>query len=130
MLAMREAQRQAFEAESTLTLGYARDVLHRTDETGRQALAGIGALVRSGLPPCSSVARELMREIDLTSTYLQAIGYVRDGVLFCSSMTGAPVPLGALSFRTSKGVGFYLDVPIRTTFGHPCWRWNATATPC
>jgi len=119
MLAMREAQRQAFEAESALTLGYARDVLHRTDETGRQALAGIGALVRSGLPPCSSAARELMREIDLTSTYLQAIGYVRDGVLFCSSMTGAPVPLGALSFRTSKGVGFYLDVPIRTTFGHP-----------
>jgi hypothetical protein len=46
--------RQAFDAESALTLGYARDVLHRTDETGRQALAGIEALVRSGLPPCSA----------------------------------------------------------------------------
>ena len=118
-LAMREAQRQAFDAESDLTLGYARDVLHRTDETGRQALAGIGTLVASSLPPCSPAARELMREIDLTSTYLQAIGYVRDGVLVCSSMTGAPVPLGPMSFRTSNGVGFYLDVPIRTTYGHP-----------
>jgi sensor c-di-GMP phosphodiesterase-like protein len=118
-LAMREAQRQAFDAESALTLGYARDVLHRTDETGRQALAGIKALVDSGLPPCSDGARELMREIDLTSTYLQAIGYVRNGVLVCSSMTGAPVPLGALSFRTADGLDLYLDVPIRSTYGHP-----------
>jgi sensor c-di-GMP phosphodiesterase-like protein len=118
-LALREARRQAFDAEAALTLGYARDVLHRTDETGRQALAGIGTLVRSGLPPCSDGARELMREIDLTSTYLQAIGYVRDGVLVCSSTTGAPVPLGTLSFRTPRGVGFYLDVPIKTTYGHP-----------
>ncbi|WP_230029569.1 EAL domain-containing protein [Massilia sp. Bi118] len=118
-LAWREAERQAFDAETALTLGYARDVLHRTDETGRQALAGIQALVHSGLPPCSNGARELMREIDLTSTYLQAIGYVRDGVMVCSSMTGAPVPLGAMSFRTSRDVEFYLDVPIRTTYGHP-----------
>jgi sensor c-di-GMP phosphodiesterase-like protein len=118
-LALREARRQAFDAESTLTLGYARDVLHRTDETGNQALAGIQALVRSNLPPCSDAARELMREIDLTSTYLQAIGYVRDGRLVCSSMTGAAIPLGPLSFRTSTGISFYLDVPIRATYGHP-----------
>jgi sensor c-di-GMP phosphodiesterase-like protein len=118
-LAVREAKRQAFDAESTLTLGYARDVLHRTDETGRQALAGIESLVRSGLPPCSDAARELMREIDLTSTYLQAIGYVRDGVLVCSSMTGAAIPLGPVSFRTSTGIDFYLNVPIRSTYGHP-----------
>jgi sensor c-di-GMP phosphodiesterase-like protein len=118
-LAMREAQRQAFDAESALTLGYARDVLHRTDETGRQALAGIDTLVRSGLPPCSDAARELMREIDLTSTYLQAIGYVRDGVLVCSSMTGSAIPLGQASFRASTGIGFYLNVPVRATFGHP-----------
>jgi sensor c-di-GMP phosphodiesterase-like protein len=118
-LALREARRQAFDAEAAETLGYARDVLHRTDETGRQALAGIAALEHSGLPPCSAAARELMREIDLTSTYLQAIGYVRDGVLTCSSMTGPPVPLGPLSFRTSTGNAFYLEVPIRTTYGHP-----------
>jgi sensor c-di-GMP phosphodiesterase-like protein len=117
-LALREAQRQAFDAEAALTLAYAEDVLHRTDETGRQAQAGITALLRSGLPPCSDGARELMREIDLTSTYLQAIGYVRDGVLVCSSMTGAPVPLGPPTFRTSNRVTFYLDVPVRMTYGH------------
>ena len=38
-LALQEAQRQAFDAESSLTLAYAHDVLHRTDETARQALA-------------------------------------------------------------------------------------------
>jgi sensor c-di-GMP phosphodiesterase-like protein len=118
-LALHEARRQAFDTESALTLGYARDVLHRTDETGRQALAGITALRRSNLPPCSDAARELMREIDLTSTYLQAIGWVRDGVLACSSMAGAAIPLGPVSFRTAAGVAFYLNVPIRSTYGHP-----------
>jgi sensor c-di-GMP phosphodiesterase-like protein len=118
-LALREAKRQAFDAESALTLGYARDVLHRTDETGRQTLAGIEALVRSNLPPCSDAARELMREIDLTSTYLQAIGYVRDGVLVCSSTAGKAIPLGPVSFRTSRGISYYQDVPIRSTYGHP-----------
>jgi sensor c-di-GMP phosphodiesterase-like protein len=118
-LALREAQHQAFDTEAALTLGYARDVLHRTDETGRQALAGIAMLAGSGLPPCSERARELMREIDLTSTYLQAIGYVQDGAVTCSSMTGPPVPLGALAFRTAQGIGFYLDVPVRTPNGRP-----------
>jgi sensor c-di-GMP phosphodiesterase-like protein len=118
-LALREARRQAFDADAALTLDYARDVLHRTDETGRQALAAMEILVRSGLPPCSDGARALMREIDLTSTYLQAVGYMRNGALVCSSMTGPPVPLGPLSFRGSNGVGFYLDVPVTTTHGHP-----------
>ncbi|ALK97393.1 hypothetical protein AB595_12440 [Massilia sp. WF1] len=118
-LALREAQRQAFDADAALTLSYARDVLHRSDETARQARAGVIALTRSGLPPCSAGARALMREIDLTSTYLQAIGYVQNGALTCSSMTGQAVPLGALSFRTADGLSYYLDVPVRTTYGHP-----------
>jgi sensor c-di-GMP phosphodiesterase-like protein len=119
MLAWREAQRQAFDAEAAITLGYAHDVLHRTDETDRQVEAGIRAMVRSGLPPCSADAHELMREIDLSSTYLQAIGYVRDGVIDCSSTGGAPIPLGALSFHTEDGFDLYLDVPLQTTYGHP-----------
>jgi sensor c-di-GMP phosphodiesterase-like protein len=118
-LALGEARRQAFAAEAALTLGYARDVLHRADETGRQAAAGIQTMVRSGQPPCSPRAYELMREIDLTSTYLQAIGYVRGGVLVCSSITGPPVPLGTPNFRTTAGVTFYLDVPVQNTYGHP-----------
>jgi sensor c-di-GMP phosphodiesterase-like protein len=119
MLAWREAQRQAFATEAALTLGYAHDVLHRTDETDRQVEAGIRTLVHSGLPPCSAEARELMREIDLTSTYLQAIGYVSKGVIVCSSTSGTPIPLGPLSFHTEDRFDLYLDVPIRTTYGHP-----------
>jgi sensor c-di-GMP phosphodiesterase-like protein len=118
-LAQREAHRQAFDAEAALTLGYAHDVLHRADETGSQALAGIETLVRTRLPPCSPGARELMREIDLTSPYLQAIGYVRDGALACSSITGPPVPLGTPTFRTTAGTTFYLDVPVQNTSAHP-----------
>jgi sensor c-di-GMP phosphodiesterase-like protein len=118
-LANVEAQRQAFDAEAAQTLGYAQDVLHRSDETGRQAQAGIKALIAYGLPPCSAGARELMRKIDLTSTYLQAIGYVSNGALDCSSMAGAPVPLGPRSFRSGNGVDFYLDVPVLGAGDHP-----------
>jgi sensor c-di-GMP phosphodiesterase-like protein len=118
-LALREARRQALDVETAVTLVYARDVLHRADESGGQALAGITALSHSGLPPCSPGARELMREIALASTYLQAIGYVRDGLVVCSSVTGPPVPLGRRAFRTTAGDDFYLDVPVQTTYGHP-----------
>ncbi|HEX8604277.1 MAG TPA: EAL domain-containing protein, partial [Pseudoduganella sp.] len=111
-LAMQEAERQALRAESDLVQGYARDVLRRFDETGRQALVGIARLERSGLPPCSADARALMRDIDLTSTYLQAIGYARDGDIVCSSMGADAIPLGAATFRSASGADVYTRIPL------------------
>jgi sensor c-di-GMP phosphodiesterase-like protein len=111
-LALREARRQAYEVEAGIVLAYARDVLHRADETGRQARAGIDAMRRSGLIPCSPQARDLMRRIDLASSYLQAIGHVRDKVLDCSSLGLPPLPLGQHSYTTPAGVVFHTDVAV------------------
>ncbi|NNG22485.1 EAL domain-containing protein [Telluria aromaticivorans] len=111
-LAWNEAQRQAYQTESTLALGYAKDVLRRLDETGGQSLQGIERLERIGSGPCSPEAQALMRQIDLTSTYIQAIGHISNGTLICSSMGYAPVSLGAQAFRSSTGVILYTAIPI------------------
>ena len=110
-LAWNEAQRQALAAEAELALAFARDVRYRADQIVRQVDDGIARLARSGYPPCSGPARALMREIDLTSTHLQAIGYSRDGVMICSSLGDAPIDLGDNSFLTGKGTRLFLNVP-------------------
>lgn len=111
-LAFQEAERQALDAESKLALAYARDVRYRADELGKQAESVINRVAQLGYTPCSNKARALLYEIDLTSTYLQAIGYVRNGMLVCSSLGDLPTPLGSTSFRTSTGAILYLDVPL------------------
>ncbi|KQQ89260.1 hypothetical protein ASF77_11495 [Massilia sp. Leaf139] len=111
-LAWHESRRQAREAAAELALGYALDVLHRSDETSRQAQRAIGLLEQAGHPPCSPVELTLMRELDLTSTYLQAVGHVGAGRMLCSSMGAFVFDLGPEAFRTSRGVAIYLDVPL------------------
>ncbi|MBB3221288.1 EAL domain-containing protein [Pseudoduganella umbonata] len=116
-LAWKEAQRQAFDAEAELALAFARDVRYRADQIVRQVDNGIALLVRSGYPPCSDQARALMREVDLTSTHLQAIGYSRDGVMVCSSLGDAAIELGSNSFVTGKGTRLFLNVPVGSRTG-------------
>ena len=118
-LAMREAGQQAYRAESELALGYASDIVRRADDTEQQALAGIDLLERSGQPPCSDASQALMRRIDLTSTYIQAIGYVENGVLVCSSLGGERASLGTQAFRSSTGVTLYTRVPLSDDLQSP-----------
>jgi sensor c-di-GMP phosphodiesterase-like protein len=118
-LAMREAGQQAYRAESDLALGYARDILRRGDATAQQALAGIRQLERSGQPPCSAASQALMRRIDLTSIYIQAIGHVQDGVMVCSSLGDDPAALGTQAFRTSTGVTLYTGIPLSDELKSP-----------
>lgn len=111
-LAMYEARRQAYAAQASLTASYAREVLHRTEETLGQAFDAIDQVDRAGYPPCSPSDLALMREIDLTSSYIQAIGHVRDGTMKCSSVGGPPVPLGAVAFHSLHGTTVYGAVPL------------------
>jgi sensor c-di-GMP phosphodiesterase-like protein len=110
LLTWQEAKRQAYEIEAERVLGYAGDVLHRADAAGQQAANGIRKLAQSGLAPCSAPSQALMRQINLTSPYVQAIGYVRDGILVCSSLGNTPLSLGSNTFQTSTGYTFYLNV--------------------
>ena len=111
-LAYAESRRQAYRIEAEMALNYAHEVLRRADGTAQQAYRGMQRLKDSGLPPCSAESQRLMREIDLTSTYIQAIGHVRGGAMVCSSMGTGGESLGGEVFRTSRGVVLYTAVPL------------------
>jgi sensor c-di-GMP phosphodiesterase-like protein len=111
-LALREARRQAYAAESDQVRHYAMDVLQRVDGTARQFNAAFRKLEETRFPPCSPESLALMRQIDLGSSYLQAVGYVQEHSIGCSSMRGAPLELGSATLRTATGFTFYLDVPL------------------
>jgi len=104
-VAIEESERQAYKLESLHALGYARDVVMRADETGRQVFAGIARLAPYRSTPCSPAALDLMRAIDLDSTYIQAVGHVEGDRMLCSSIGGAAsnLALGAPTFRTTRG---------------------------
>jgi sensor c-di-GMP phosphodiesterase-like protein len=111
-LAWNEARRQAFEVETGHTLAYARDVIHRTDVAAQQSARVLRALNKSPYPPCSPESLRLMRSLDLSSTYIQAIGHVRDGVIVCSSQGLEQLPLGGNAYHTSTGYTIYPSVPL------------------
>ncbi|MBW8897564.1 MAG: CSS-motif domain-containing protein, partial [Massilia sp.] len=113
-LAWREADRQAYDTESGIVLDYARDVQHRADETASQADVALRRLESTGVPPCSAPSLAIMREIDLTSSYIQAVGHLKATAVDCSSLGSDPVDLRGASFRTSSGVTIYKAVRIGT----------------
>lgn len=118
LLALQESRRQAYQTEADFALGYARDVQRRVDETGRQAMVGMQQLASLGDRPCSPRSLELMRHIDLASTYLQAIGRVEGDTLVCSSIDTTARPLGQQWFQSSAGVVFYTSIPSWETISH------------
>jgi sensor c-di-GMP phosphodiesterase-like protein len=112
-LALRESQRQAYKAELDQVHRYALDVLHRVDGTTRQIDRAFDQLDQAGFTPCSAQSLALMRQIALGSSYLQAVGYIRNGGMVCSSMGGVPLELGTGAFRYAAGFTLYPNVPSR-----------------
>ncbi|WP_027863993.1 CSS-motif domain-containing protein [Massilia alkalitolerans] len=112
LLAIEESQRQAFKAESTHALGYARDVVMRGDETAAQVAAAVKRLAPYTDAPCAPANIDLMREIDLGSTYIQAVGYVEGNQMPCSSIVGSArvLDLGVPAYRSATGAVVRTDV--------------------
>ncbi|OWW21811.1 hypothetical protein AYR66_22260 [Noviherbaspirillum denitrificans] len=79
------AEQQALEAAKERVLTYAKDVLKRTDLTAEQINSGISILSRSP-EPCSDANLQLMRQIDVGSSYIQAIGHISGNHFDCSSL--------------------------------------------
>lgn len=66
---------------------HAHDVLYRSNTNrcpGRRAFKRLSA--EDAGDPCSNTTVSLMRPIDLSSSYIQAVGHVRSGVIECSSL--------------------------------------------
>jgi sensor c-di-GMP phosphodiesterase-like protein len=112
-IAIYEARKQAVDTETARVLSYARDAVRRTDATATQIDLGIRHVVdaRRG-DPCSEASLVPMRDVDVASSYIQAIGYVEHDTLICSSLGQdmQHVPLGPIDAVTERNVGIRLNV--------------------
>jgi sensor c-di-GMP phosphodiesterase-like protein len=78
---------QGLETEKARALNYASDALRRSEITFDQiSLAFEELKSTAGRKGCSPTQIATMRERDLASSYIQAIGHVQAGVLVCSSL--------------------------------------------
>lgn len=93
-------------------LGYAADVQGRTDATAEQFQAGIDKLKKSQTKdPCSESQLTIMRDVDFSSSYLQAIGFVSDNRFVCSSLGRyTNLSIGKVEFVSSLGVAIRAHV--------------------
>lgn len=119
VLAVHFARQQAVGNEFTLLRGYASDVLRRSELTGDQSAMAVHRLQQAALAPCSAAEVDLMRQIAVTSSYIQAVGRTRDGELICSSLgTEVPIALGPPSYVSRTGAVIRTDVRLPITGGH------------
>jgi sensor c-di-GMP phosphodiesterase-like protein len=112
--AIQLSRSQGLDAAESRALGYAKDVLRRSDATTDQIDLGIAQLVKSGAAdPCSDDNIARMRQIDISSSYIQAVGYVSGNKFVCSSIAGREIlelPFGAPDIVTPQGVTMRLNV--------------------
>lgn len=116
LFAVHLADKQALRAEMDHALFYARDVLYRSDSTADQVAAGVGKLVEAhAADPCATSNINIMRQIDLSSIYIQAVGHVDGTRMVCSSLgkvTIAPFDMGPVDIVTPSGNRLWLHVRV------------------
>jgi len=104
---------QSLNAQKSLGLTYAHDIMRRAEKTANQFAYGKARLVQSKFPPCSPQEVDLFRQIALSSSYIQAAGRVSGETLICSSLGAAStVPLGKPNLVSARGVQEYFNVKL------------------
>ena len=101
------AHRQSMDAESELASSMTNEVLRRADELGRQSFHALQRIHDAAqILDCSDANIELLRNVDMESTYLQTAGLVVEGRLMCSSFGrhGAGIDLGPVDYVSARGV--------------------------
>ena len=112
-LAVEESGRQGLAAETARALSYAREIMRRSDATVEQVNSGIANLERTPAgEQCSDENLARMRQIDLESIYIQAVGYLEEGRIVCSSLgrDSNDMVLGPPDFVTPIGAVIYKNV--------------------
>jgi sensor c-di-GMP phosphodiesterase-like protein len=115
LVSVRLAWEQSLTGEKARASSYARDVLRRSEETAAQFSQAIDKLNHDHFPPCSPDEINLMRQLDLGSSYIQAVGRVEGNSVTCTSLgTREPISIGPPELTTDQGVveRNYLRLPI------------------
>ena len=114
-VALYMAHRQSMEVESALASNMADELLRRADAMGAEAISAYRQLDAAHLVnPCSDEGLVLMRDIGMESRFLQAVGYVSDERLQCSSFGRyvQGLPLGPVAYVSSLGTRVRLSVDM------------------
>lgn len=124
-VAIHLARNKSLADEETQVRSYAADVIRRSDETGAQIRDAERALKNLHASPCSPAEIVAMRQIDVTSSYLQAVGRISGNRLLCTSLgTTEPIDIGPPDLFTANGAEERLNVQIFKNQKRPLAVWS------
>lgn len=109
------ARRESLSVERGQSLSYARDVMRRSLETRDEFARTLRELNQDGFPPCSPQEIDIMRRLDIASSYIQAVGRLEGNQLICTSLgTTQHLDVGPPSLVAQAGVAerFGVRIPI------------------
>lgn len=87
LLALWIAAQQSADTQTQRVVEFARDTLHRSDSAADQFYSAVKRISSMDVTGhCGPEDIAIMREIDLASSYIQAVGRVSDNSLLCSSL--------------------------------------------
>jgi sensor c-di-GMP phosphodiesterase-like protein len=110
LLSLQLAWMQSVADEKLEGLRYASAMVHRGEETTEQFAHAIKLLNEDHLLRCSPQEIDLMRQIDVGSSYIQMVGRISGDKLDCTSLgTAEPIHVGAPTLVTEHGVDEWLD---------------------
>jgi len=120
LISLELSWKEGLSNEGSLTLGYARDVVRRTNEMSQQVRDGTARINDAHLPHCSPPEIDLMRQVDVGSSYIQAVGRIEGNQITCISLgTNAPIDVGAPDLITSNNAAERLNARIPLAGNHP-----------
>ena len=124
-VAVHMARNQSLADEESRVRGYAADLIRRSDETSGQIHNAEGTLNSLHVPPCAPAEISVMRQIDVTSSYLQAVGRISGNRLLCTSLgTTEPIDIGPADLVTANGAEERLNVWIFKNQKEPLVVWS------
>jgi sensor c-di-GMP phosphodiesterase-like protein len=121
-VSMAIAYRLALHEQQQRTSIIASEVLHRAHAISGQIAHARSILEHSSASPCSPSGVAMMRNLTLSSSYLQLVGYVEGNRLICSSYGnhGDGIPVGPADYLSKRGAwirrSVYLPFLPKTRF--------------
>jgi c-di-GMP phosphodiesterase len=113
LLSLRLAWDQSMANEKANGLRYASEVVRRGEETAAQFSRAVRLLNEDHFAPCSPQEIDLMRQIDIGSSYIQMVGRISGGTLECTSLgMGKPIALGQPTLVTENHVSEWMDFKL------------------